>query len=155
LRAVLLGQLEVPHGALALLAEIRRGALCNDTVPVIVLSPSLRHIDPLRGSDQAERSLCIGPLQIEPAARVIRVHGRAVACSYLEFELLLHLAQEPTRVFAKAELLRAIWGLQAPRRTRTLDSHASRLRRKLVQADVHSSQRRWVVNIRGVGYRLI
>jgi len=54
-------------------------------------------------------------------------------------------------VFAKAELLRAVWGYRASGRTRTLDSHASRLRRKLEGSD----SRRWVINLRGVGYRLI
>jgi DNA-binding response OmpR family regulator len=67
-----------------------------------------------------------------------------------EFSLLRALAAEPTRVFSKAELLRDVWGFRAAGRTRTLDSHASRLRRKL---DPESG--RYVVNCWGVGYRLI
>jgi hypothetical protein len=46
-----------------------------------------------------------------------------------EFALLVHLAREPTRVHEKQELLRAVWAYQCPGRTRTVDSHASRLRR--------------------------
>jgi DNA-binding response OmpR family regulator len=69
----------------------------------------------------------------------------------MEFELLVHLAREPERVFAKVELLRAVWGYHAGGSTRTLDSHASRLRRKLAR----EGARRWVVNVWGVGYRLI
>ena len=68
----------------------------------------------------------------------------------LEYELLVHLAREPPRVFAKQELLRDVWGYPTPVSTRTLDTHASRLRRKL-----RAEGERWVVNVRGVGYRLI
>jgi DNA-binding response OmpR family regulator len=63
----------------------------------------------------------------------------------------VHLAREPERVFAKQELLRAVWGYRSGGSTRTLDSHASRLRRKLA-AD---GPQRWVVSVWGVGYRLI
>ncbi len=79
------------------------------------------------------------------------VHGRPLQLRRLEYELLVHLAGEPQRVFAKQELLRAVWGYPTPVSTRTLDSHASRLRRKLCA----EGNERWVVNVRGVGYRLI
>ena len=55
-------------------------------------------------------------------------------------------------MFTKAELLRDIWGYHAPARTRTLDSHASRLRRKLRDAGSPTSL---VENVWGVGYRLL
>ncbi len=60
------------------------------------------------------------------------------------------LASDPTRVFSKEELLRDVWGYRSLGRTRTLDSHASRLRRKL-----DPDHGRFVVNCWGVGYRLI
>jgi DNA-binding response OmpR family regulator len=55
-------------------------------------------------------------------------------------------------VFTKAELLHDVWGYQRPGRTRTLDSHASRLRRKLRDLDPTAA---WVDNVWGVGYRLL
>src|SRR3712207_2823074 len=67
-----------------------------------------------------------------------------------EYELLLKLASDPTRVFTKEELLRDVWGFRSAARTRTLDSHASRLRRKL-----DDGSRAYVVNTWGVGYSLI
>lgn len=68
-----------------------------------------------------------------------------------EFTLLRVLATDPTRVFGKDELLRDVWGFRLPAgRTRTLDSHASRLRRKL---DPEGS--RYVVNCWGIGYSLL
>ncbi len=71
--------------------------------------------------------------------------------SQKEYELLLQLAREPDRVFTKAELLRDVWGYRIMGRTRTLDSHASRLRRKLRDAGGEAGL---VDNVWGVGYRL-
>ncbi|MEA2481813.1 MAG: two-component system, OmpR family, phosphate regulon response regulator PhoB, partial [Thermoleophilaceae bacterium] len=56
----------------------------------------------------------------------------------------------PSRVFTKFELLRDVWGYQSLGATRTIDVHAFRLRRKLA-----ASERRLVVSVRGVGYRLV
>ena len=69
-----------------------------------------------------------------------------------EFELLLRLAREPERVFTKAELLQEVWQYRASARTRTLDSHASRLRGKLRSC---GSPVALVENVWGVGYRLL
>ena len=63
--------------------------------------------------------------------REVRVGDRRVELANKEFALLRALASEPTRVFTKQELLRDVWGFSSLGRTRTLDSHASRLRRKL------------------------
>ncbi len=68
-----------------------------------------------------------------------------------EFALLCKLAGDPRRVFTKDELLRDVWGFRGHCRTRTLDSHVSRLRSKLVRG----SGDRYVVNVWGVGYRLL
>lgn len=92
----------------------------------------------------------VGDLVIDPAQREVRVGTRRVELSNKEFTLLRCLAGDPTRVFTKQELLRDVWGYQSLARTRTLDSHASRLRRKLDPAG-----RRFIVNTWGVGYRLI
>jgi DNA-binding response OmpR family regulator len=81
----------------------------------------------------------------------VRVGGRRVSLATKEYELLLKLASEPTRVFTKEHLLREVWGFRSLGRTRTLDSHASRLRRKLAAV----SDRPWVLNVWGVGYRLM
>ncbi len=92
------------------------------------------------------------PVRIDTRTRDVRVDGRRVQLSQKEYELLLRLAREPDRVFTKAELLRDVWGYRVMGRTRTLDSHASRLRRKLREAGV---TREVVDNVWGVGYRLL
>jgi DNA-binding response OmpR family regulator len=108
----------------------------------------------LRRSENAaarEEALRIGPLMIDPSAHTVSLQGREVQLRRMEFDLLAQLASDPQRVFAKDELLRAVWGYRADGATRTVDSHASRLRRKLEQ----QSTGRWVVNVWGVGYRLV
>ena len=92
----------------------------------------------------------VGELLIDPARREVRVAGRPVHLANKEFELLRVLASEPSRVFRKDELLKDVWGFRSQGRTRTLDSHASRLRRKL-----DPEHGRFVQNTWGVGYRLV
>jgi DNA-binding response OmpR family regulator len=70
-------------------------------------------------------------LEIDLASRTVTVGGEAVQLSVKEYELLVALAGNPERVFKKEELLRDVWSFRSLGRTRTLDSHASRLRRKL------------------------
>ncbi len=91
----------------------------------------------------------VGDMTLDPSTRAVRVDGRPVHLSAKEFSLLQALAEDPTRVRSKNELLRDVWGYVAIGQTRTVDAHASRLRRKL-----GSTGRSWVVNVRGVGYKL-
>jgi len=97
-----------------------------------------------------ERCLQVGPLAIDLQAHVATLHGQHLDLRRLEYELLVQLASVPDRVFGKQELLSLVWGYRSCAATRTVDSHASRLRRKL---DMDGSGR-WVINVRGVGYRL-
>src|SRR5436309_11254912 len=94
----------------------------------------------------------VGPLTIDRRARLVTVSGVRIELSQKEYELLLQLATEPDRVFTKDELLRDVWGYHSRSRTRTLDAHASRLRRKLraVDPDAPLIENEW-----GVGYRLL
>jgi DNA-binding response OmpR family regulator len=94
--------------------------------------------------------LRIGPLELDPLARQVWVGGEEVTLSKKEFALLRALASEPTRVYTREELLRGVWGFKPLGTTRTLDSHASRLRGKLACGDA-----RFIVNVWGIGYRLI
>jgi DNA-binding response OmpR family regulator len=95
--------------------------------------------------------LKVGPLEVDPLARRVELDGRPLSLSKKEFALLRALAVEPARVFTREELLRGVWGFRDLVPTRTLDSHASRLRRKLADAGAPGL----IVNVWGVGYRLI
>jgi DNA-binding response OmpR family regulator len=92
----------------------------------------------------------VGEIFIDPSRRQVRINDHPIKLANKEFSLLCALAADPGRVFTKEELLRDVWGFRSMGRTRTLDSHASRLRRKL---DPESG--RFVINVWGVGYRLI
>ncbi len=169
---------------LDLLREIRASdaaaARLDPGIPVIVLSGRAGELDRVRGFERgcddylvkpfsypelrgrigavlgrARRRpgaglLKVGPLQLDPLSRIVELDGEPVHLSKKEFALLRALAEEPTRVFTREELLRGVWGFRALGTTRTLDSHASRLRKKL-----SGSGGAFVVNVWGVGYRLI
>jgi DNA-binding response OmpR family regulator len=92
-----------------------------------------------------------GPILADVATRTVTVRGGAVRLPGKEYELLLKLMTDPERVWTKEQLLRDVWGFRSLGRTRTLDSHASRLRRKLQALDDGP----FVLNIWGVGYRLL
>ena len=107
----------------------------------------------LRRSEGRRRSdlVRLAGLTLDPITRAVAVEGKPVHLSTMEFALLQRLAADPDRVFTKNELLRDVWGYLSLGRTRTVDAHACRLRRKLDAV----SERRWVINVRGIGYRLM
>lgn len=120
--------------------DLQRGADEAQTSQVGLACPhtSALTLPHVRASPPRERGLAHPPL------------GEPVELRPREFALLVHLARDPARVHAKHDLLRAVWDFRAPGATRTLDSHASRLRRKLASAGAKG----WVCATYGVGYRL-
>jgi len=93
-----------------------------------------------------------GPVRIDRRTRRVTLDGERVLVAQKEYELLLALASDPERVFTKEELLRSVWGYRSLGKTRTLDSHASRLRRRFRAVDPDTGL---VDNVWGVGYRLL
>ncbi len=110
------------------------------------LAAVLRRTQPRRSLGRVR----VGELEVDPPSREVRLNGERVELSQKEFALLRALASEPTRVFTREELLRDVWGFRTMGTTRTLDSHACRLRQKL-----GNGGGRFVVNVWGVGYRLV
>src|SRR4029077_8650405 len=106
----------------------------------------------LRRSTAGQSDLIVaGDLAIDRATRRVHVRDIAVVLSAKEFELVAKLASDPYRVFTKEQLLREVWGYRALGRTRTLESHASRIRKKLCIGP----DDRFIVNVWGVGYRML
>jgi len=104
-----------------------------------------------RTAGRPQRGLLrVGDLTVDPHTRTVRLAGARVELSPKEFSLLHALAVEPERVVTKPELLRDVWGYASFGATRTVDAHACRLRKKLA-----CGSRRYVVSVRGVGYRLV
>ena len=137
---------------LDVLRGFERGA--DDYVPKPFAYPELRaRVAALLRRTQRRPGmgrLRVGTLEVDPPSREVLVRGEPVELSQKEFALLRTLASEPTRVWTKEELLRTVWGFRTSGATRTLDSHACRLRAKLGR---HGD--RYVINVWGVGYRLV
>jgi DNA-binding response OmpR family regulator len=90
--------------------------------------------------------LAIGPLEIDPAARRVRVDGAEVHLTPTEFDLLALLAARPGVVFSREQLLAEVWGWRDGSGQRTVDSHVRGLRRKLGSELVRT--------VHGIGYAL-
>jgi DNA-binding response OmpR family regulator len=104
-----------------------------------------------RTSSGGDERIEAGDLVVDRRTRRVLVRGTPIELAGREFELAARLAADPTRVWTKGELLRDVWGFRSDGLTRTVDSHACRLRRKLRIAESD----RFVVNVWGVGYRLL
>lgn len=100
--------------------------------------------------DSEERLLRVGPLSVDLVARTAFLRARPLPLRRMEYELLARLAREPDRAFDREQLLREIWRYRSAGSTRTVDTHASRLRAALRAADPHP----WVIAVWGIGYRL-
>ena len=173
---VLLAELE-------LCLRLRRGEpgrTWDRNVPVIVLAPTSDPVERVRALDRGaddvvgrpfayeellarirallrrtavgnDDVLVAGDLVVDRRTRRVSVRDAVVPLSAKEFDLVVKLASDPYRVFTKEALLREVWGFRALGRTRTLESHASRVRKKLAVGDGD----RFIVNVWGVGYRLL
>lgn len=154
----------------------------NPEVPIMMLTARTDDVDRVRGFDRGADDYVPKPFHYpellariravlrrtqRPASRdVVRAAGinldlttrevyvgdTPVQLSTKEFMLLAELAREPRKVFRKQELLECVWGFRSPSSTRTVDAHASRLRKKL-RAVV--SEYDYISNVWGIGYRLV
>ncbi len=73
----------------------------------------------------------IGPYQIDPQSRSLRVEGEAVKLTDKEFELANYIFNRIGRLLSRNQILASVWGYEADVNTRTVDTHISRIRKKL------------------------
>ena len=175
--AVVLGELESPAGSLALLRELRRGAVprADSRVPVVAIGAdadqaSIRFYEagadavlpsgppPLlvsaalgsvitRAAGAHRRMLRVGPISVESDARIATVDNEPIALTRLEFDLLETLARHPGTALRRDRIAKLVWNTEIVA-GRTIDSHAVRLRSKLGSAGP------LLQTVHGVGYRL-
>ena len=90
-----------------------------------------------------------GDLMIDPVSREARIASRTLDLRTQEFDLLLTLAEQPSRVFSREQLLQIAWGFDFYGQTRTVDVHIAHLRKKLEGSTVK------IETVTGVGYKLV
>jgi DNA-binding response OmpR family regulator len=102
------------------------------------------------GSDGAPRAVDRGPLHIDPARRVVTLDGEPIDLTPREFDLLLHFARHPGRVYTRRQLLEQVWDYHHDGYEHTVNSHINRLRAKIEKDPAHP---RLVLTVWGVGYK--
>ena len=98
-----------------------------------------------------EGVLTIGALQIDNAARRVKIAGEEIILTMTEFNLLAVLAANPERVLTRAQLRDKVWSYQHDLDDHSVDPHVQRLRRKL---SGHSNTGVNLEAVPGLGYRL-
>ncbi|MEU7923997.1 response regulator transcription factor [Micromonospora sp. NPDC049801] len=88
-------------------------------------------------------------LEVATGPRIARLHGRELALTLREFDLLAHLMRHPTRAFKRTELLERVWGWNFGDQS-TVTVHVRRLREKI---EDDPAEPRRIVTVWGVGYR--
>ncbi len=91
-----------------------------------------------------------GDLEIDTNKRTVTVAGRPIELTPTEFELLLHLARSPGRVYTRSQLLDALHGVAFESYERAIDAHVKNLRRKI---EPDPRQPRYLLTVYGVGYK--
>jgi two-component system, OmpR family, response regulator RegX3 len=92
-----------------------------------------------------------GGYEVDNERRTISVEGQPVELTQKEFELACYMFQHPGKLLSRVHLLEKLWGLNANVDTRTVDTHVSRIRRKLSIGPEHGWQ---IFPVYGWGYRI-
>ena len=87
----------------------------------------LRRVHP----DVEKEQLEFGPFIIDTSTRAIFRHGESIELTDKDFDLTLFLFQNQGRLLTREMLLERVWGISCDLNTRTVDTHMSRLRRRL------------------------
>jgi len=163
---------ELGHGAIRQLREISR---IEETygVPVIVVAAT-EHLALIESSDVAaefvmtpldlvefrirlrrlvreepgEELLTFKDLELNPLNYQATLAGEPMDLTYMEYELLRFLVENPVRVWSREQLLSKVWGYEYYGGARTVDVHVRRLRSKLGE-----ERASWITTVRSVGYR--
>lgn len=104
----------------------------------------------LRRAKKGGERFAAGPLVVDLRAREAYCHGRRLALTPKEFDLLGLLARHPGQVFDREQLIERVWGWDYEGDMRTVDTHVKALRAKLADA---GCCRHLIETVRGVGYR--
>lgn len=105
----------------------------------------------MRSEDKDAAPLTFGNLIVDPGGRKAFKKGNPIELTPIEFDLLLILARRPGQAFSREQLLERVWKGEHYGDERLVDSHMSRVRKKVEDDPAKPTL---IVTVRGVGYRL-
>jgi DNA-binding response OmpR family regulator len=113
-----------------------------------------RRVDELKDGAKEDLQAVIrtGVLVIDPIKRSAHIAGRLMDLTAKEFDLLLHFARNPGKVYTRSQLLDIVWGYGYEGYEHTVNSHINRLRAKIEKDPAHPV---YVLTVWGVGYKFI
>jgi len=111
-----------------------------------------RRMDELEKGQRQEKGTIIhfGEMIIDPEKRQVRLRNNGIDLTAKEFDLLLHFAQHPGRVYTRSRLLDEVWGYGHDGYEHTVNSHINRLRSKIEE---NPAKPRYILTVWGVGYK--
>jgi DNA-binding response OmpR family regulator len=110
----------------------------------------LRRVEPAPTEASGDERILSQSLFIDVASRSVTIDDTAVELTAREFDLLLHFARHPGRVYSRQQLLDHVWGYSHSGYEHTVNSHINRLRKKI---EARPAQPRFIETVWGVGYR--
>lgn len=111
----------------------------------------LRRVEMLsKKTEDVSCLISIKDLRIDTAKRSVELGGKLIELTSTEFDLLVHLARHPGRVFSRSQLLDKVWGYHHSGYEHTVNSHINRLRTKI---ELDPSHPQYVLTVWGVGYK--
>lgn len=111
----------------------------------------LARIESLSRRTRAAPVIQLGQYEINQDLRTISLLGKPIEMTQKEYELACYMFQKPGKLLSRVHLLEKLWGLNADVDTRTVDTHVSRIRRKLGIGPEHGWQ---IIPVYGYGYRI-
>jgi DNA-binding response OmpR family regulator len=110
-----------------------------------------RRVDALAGgAKETVQVISCDGLELDIERRAVTLRGSAVELTAREFDLLLHFARHPGRVYTRDQLLDQVWGYHHSGYEHTVNSHINRLRAKI---ETNPQEPEFILTVWGVGYK--
>lgn len=120
--------------------------ICKPYSPREVVARVKAVLRRMRGAEQGQGT----GLDLDESRFQARIHGRKLALTVVEFQLLKILGSEPGRIYTRAQLMLRIYPDRRVVSDRTIDSHVKKLRRKLAAAWPEGEL---IHSVYGIGYK--
>lgn len=112
----------------------------------------IRRVDSMKKTEAegVTDNIHAGDMLIDIERRIVTLNSKPVDVTMKEFDLLLHFARHPGRVYTRSQLLDQVWGYSHEGYEHTVNSHINRLRSKIEE---NPAKPRYILTVWGVGYK--